>query len=509
MHQAADRGGRARTRAPWLRAAVLVGVLAGAALFAWRMGLFQYRDPARLAAELRAAREHAAAAPLFVLVYAAATALALPGSALTLAGGAVFGFALGALLNWLGATLGATAAYALARWLGRDAAHGLLGRRGASLDRLASEHGFLALLRLRLIPVVPFNALNFAAGFAGVRVRDYVLATALGILPGTLVYTYFASALVAGASGARRHALLNLLLAGALLVLLSFLPAIARRLGWIRSAASCALLAACAAPGPSGAQRSGGALVTGTARMDHSAFDALLHRDVVNGMVDYDAFARAPEFQSYLAALDRTDPSTLTRDEQLAYWINAYNAYTIQLINEHHERESIRNVNKSLGLLKLKGPWNEPLVRVGGKRYTLDQVEHEIIRPRFGEPRIHFALVCAAMGCPPLRSEAYVGDRLSRQLDNQADIFINHSPTKNRVDVANRVFHHSMIFRYYKQDFGGTDAAVGRYVARFMPPGPARQVLESGDFTMDETDYDWTLNSQEQARRRAATAATP
>jgi hypothetical protein len=240
------------------------------------------------------------------------------------------------------------------------------------------------------------------------------------------------------------------------------------------------------------------------AAFDHSAFDRLLRAHVRDGMVDYDAFARAPEFARYLAALNAADVAALPRDEQLALWINAYNAYTIQLINKHRERRSIRNINKTFGI-KAYGPWKEKLAAVGGTTYGLDHIEQEIIRPRFKDARIHFALVCAAMGCPPLRGEAYVGARLSDQLDDQGSVFLLRSPDKNRVDAAARRVYLSPIFvefRDYIKDFGGSHAAVGRYVARWFPPGPARALLESGDFAVEVTDYDWALNSQENARAR-------
>lgn len=205
-----------------------------------------------------------------------------------------------------------------------------------------------------------------------------------------------------------------------------------------------------------------------TATFDHSAFDALLKAHVVDGMVDYGAFKSSASFGGYLAALKKQDPAALPRAEQLAFWINAYNAYTIQLINKHNESKSIRNINKTLGL-KLKGPWSEPLAGVGGKMYTLDDIEHVIIRPTYKEPRIHFALVCAAMGCPPLRSEAFTGARLEAQLDDQGARFIAKSPAKNRVDVAGNTFYHSMIFGYYKADFGGAIAGSGKFAAKWLP----------------------------------------
>ncbi|MDQ3309335.1 MAG: DUF547 domain-containing protein [Gemmatimonadota bacterium] len=231
---------------------------------------------------------------------------------------------------------------------------------------------------------------------------------------------------------------------------------------------------------------------------DHSAFDRLLKAHVSPaGMVDYDAFERAPGFTRYLGSLARVDPRSLPEAERLALWINAYNAYTIALINQHEERRSIRNINKTLGFIKGKGPWGEPLARVGGRDYTLDQIEHEIIRKEFREPRIHFALVCAAVGCPPLRREAYSGDRLDAQLDDQARAFLLRSPAKNRLDVGAKRVYLSPIFDWYGQDFGQTDAAIGRYLARFYPAGPMRQLLLGDDFKIVYTAYDWSLNRQE------------
>ncbi len=236
--------------------------------------------------------------------------------------------------------------------------------------------------------------------------------------------------------------------------------------------------------------------------VDHSAFDAMLKAHVVNGAVDYDAFKADARFPRYLASLDVVDPAKLSEPERLAFWINVYNAFTIQLITGKGERESIRNVNKTLGFLKFKGPWSDPIVRAAGRTLTLDNVEHDIIRKEFAEPRIHFALVCAAIGCPPLRSEAYTGARLDAQLQEQGRIFILESPTKNRVDVDSRTVFVSLVFTLYDEDFGGNDRALGRYLARWYPAGPTRTLLESGDFQVKQTDYDWSLNSQAHMRPR-------
>jgi uncharacterized protein DUF547 len=232
------------------------------------------------------------------------------------------------------------------------------------------------------------------------------------------------------------------------------------------------------------------ALATGHI-FDHSAFDRLLKAQVVDGNVDYDAFDRAPSFPRYLGQLAAAQPETLSAKEQLAFWINVYNAYTIRLVNAHGERKSIRNINKTLGVIKAMGPWKEEIVKAGGKTMSLDHVEHEIVRKRFREPRIHFALVCAARSCPPLRREAYTGERLDDQLDDQARTFIARSPEKNRVDVERATVHLSPIFTWFEEDFGPD---LGGFLARHVPEGPARRLLEGGHFKTVETPYDWSLN---------------
>lgn len=472
---------------PWLRLALLVAVLLGAWFTARAMGLFDALQFDRLPALIREARTVTWAAPAFVAAYTVFASLGLPATPLTLAGGALFGPWWGTALNWLGATAGATGAFLLARLLGRDALRALLGSRAGSLDALAGDGAFGALLRLRLLPVVPFNALNFGAGLAGVRPAAYIGATALGIVPGTAVYTYFADALLAGVDGARESALIRVAVAGALLVALSFLPALARRMGWLAGALLAAVLAG-AAPRPLDAQP----VAASESVVDHRPFDRMLQQWVTDGMVDYDAFARSAEFRAYLGSLDAARPERMARADQLAYWINVYNAYTIALINSRKERRSIRDINKRFGIT-LKSPWAEPIVRAGGRTLTLDDVEHTIIRPTYKDPRIHVALVCAAKGCPPLRGEAFVGARLEAQLDDQARRFLAQT-AKNRVDVATRTVYGSPIFTWYREDFGGTLAGVGAFWATYLPDGPARELVRSGQFRWEDTDYDWTLN---------------
>ncbi|HKC10721.1 MAG TPA: DUF547 domain-containing protein [Vicinamibacteria bacterium] len=242
------------------------------------------------------------------------------------------------------------------------------------------------------------------------------------------------------------------------------------------------------------------------ASFDHSLFDTLLRKHVAAGLVDYNGFKKAREFPAYLEALAGADPARLSPPERLAFWINTYNAYTIQVIVLHGERESIRNISESgfaLGGGGGGGPWRQKVVRAGGQVYHLDNVEHDIIRKQFAEPRIHFALVCGALGCPPLRSEAYTGARLEDQLADQARVFLRESPAKNRVVAAEGVVYASPILvEWYREDFGGTPQAVGKYLAGFYPEGPEKSLLLGGAFKLEATDYDWTLNSREKGRRK-------
>jgi len=233
--------------------------------------------------------------------------------------------------------------------------------------------------------------------------------------------------------------------------------------------------------------------------VDHQLFNALLKQYVRKGFVDYDGFAKAPEFVRYLASLNQVRLEGMDEDERLAFWINVYNAYTIQLIISHHETESIRQINKSLGVLRLKGPWSEPLVHAAGRTLSLDDVHHRILRKEYAEPRVHFVLVCGAMGCPPLRGEAYTGAALVDQLNEQAKQFLRDSPTKIRFD-KNRLLI-SPILMAYRNDFGASRNDLARSIAPWFD-GEERKRLERGRVFLEATDFDWTLNSVAKAKAR-------
>ncbi|MGQ3685365.1 MAG: TVP38/TMEM64 family protein [Candidatus Loosdrechtia sp.] len=165
----------------------------------------------------------------FILIYGVGCVVAIPGSLLTLGGGAIFGVAWGTLYNIIASNLGATLAFFMARYFGRDFVSRFMKGRVESLDEKVAEHGFQFIFTLRLIPLIPFNGLNFGSGLSRIKYRDYLLGSALGMLPGTFIYTYFADALLKGITGSGRKAFINLAIASSLLILISFSPKIYKK----------------------------------------------------------------------------------------------------------------------------------------------------------------------------------------------------------------------------------------------------------------------------------------
>ncbi|MEM6648020.1 MAG: DUF547 domain-containing protein [Bacteroidota bacterium] len=234
---------------------------------------------------------------------------------------------------------------------------------------------------------------------------------------------------------------------------------------------------------------------------DHTAFDAILQAHVDDaGLVDYAALQASDALAPYLRRLAQADPSNLDDADRLAFWLNAYNALTIKLIIDHYPTKSILRLSpvgiRGLPFIipKVNTPFKVDVGEIGGEVVTLDHVEHGIIRERFDEPRIHFALVCAALSCPPLRREAYVGDRLDEQLDDQARTFLAN-PERNRVEPEEGVIRISKIFKWFEEDFGGSDETLQQFLAPYYD-GDIRAQLEAGAFDVKHMDYKWSLNDQ-------------
>ncbi len=237
----------------------------------------------------------------------------------------------------------------------------------------------------------------------------------------------------------------------------------------------------------------------GTPAPHHALFSALLADYVRDGAVDYAALCRDPRLPAYLQQLAVLNPDSLpTTEAQLAFWINAYNAYTLKVICDHYPLRSINDLHLGglfIGALIGKTVWDQPLAVINGHTYTLNQIEHEIIRKRFKEPRVHFALVCASKSCPPLRNEAFRGEKLDEQLEEQGRIFF-FQRDKNRVDPAAKVIHLSRIIKWYRDDFGPDWPSVIGYISRFFPEPEATLLRTRADqWEVRFTRYDWTLNN--------------
>lgn len=212
----------------------------------------------------------------------------------------------------------------------------------------------------------------------------------------------------------------------------------------------------------------------------HDAFDRILVATVRDERIDYLAIRRDHwrELSEYRERLAKTDPSTLTRDERLAFWINLYNATMIGAVVE---RFSADYTPQKDGFAVFK----EPLGRAGGKVVSLDDIENKIVRPEFGDPRIHAALVCGARSCPPLLARAYRAKDLDATLEANMRRFVN-DPSRNRVDSGAKKLQLSSIFKWYATDFGG-EQQLPAYVARY-----SNTDLNGAAVTF--LDYSWELN---------------
>jgi len=228
----------------------------------------------------------------------------------------------------------------------------------------------------------------------------------------------------------------------------------------------------------------------------HAPFDALLKRYVRDGSVRYDAWRAEPsavrELTAYVDALEATAPSGLSKEATLAYWINLYNATTLDLILVNEPVGSI----KDLGGL-LKSPWKKKLVTVEGRELSLDRIENEIIRPTSRDPRIHFALNCASIGCPPLAADAYRAADLDSMLDAQCRLALA-DPRWLAVqsDGERSKVRLTKIFDWYGQDFEEWGGGLRRWVARYAPERAAR-ALDDPATQIEFMDYDWNLNRTE------------
>lgn len=237
----------------------------------------------------------------------------------------------------------------------------------------------------------------------------------------------------------------------------------------------------------------------GAMTASHALFSAVLADHVKGGLVDYAALKTDTRLTRYLGQLAATEPAALANDqERLALWLNAYNAYTLKLIIDREPVGSITEIGTGgliLGSVLKTTAWDIRFAEVGGKKYTLNEIEHEVIRARFKDARAHFALNCASGSCPILPTSAFEADGLDDQLDAQGRLFLRDS-TKNRFDLPSRTAHLSSIFKWYGKDFGPDDRAALLAAAKFAEPDVRRSIeADPAAWTVKFLAYDWSLNA--------------
>jgi len=223
-------------------------------------------------------------------------------------------------------------------------------------------------------------------------------------------------------------------------------------------------------------------------KIDHGLYAELLEKYVENGVVNYQGFKKEETgLDQYLKVLEDTDTKALSRNEQFAFYVNAYNAWTIKLILTGYP--GVKSI-KDLGGW-IPNPWKKKICHIDGDILALDDIEHNILRDRFKDPRVHFAINCAAKDCPPLRSEPYLGISLNRQLEEAAERFINN-PSYNY--LKGNTLYVSKIFEWFSGDF---NKDITGYFLKYAR-GNLKTRLEAGreKISIKHLDYDWSLNGK-------------
>jgi hypothetical protein len=231
------------------------------------------------------------------------------------------------------------------------------------------------------------------------------------------------------------------------------------------------------------------------AAVSHDAWDDFLRRYVVTGDdgINRVRYARVSadhraQLRAYIAGCERVEIGAYGRDEQYAFWLNMYNALTVDTVLDHYPVRSVRNIGIVPSWLG-GGPWDRVRVRIGGESLTLNDIEHRILRRNWRDARIHYAINCGALGCPNLHGQAFRAQGLHQTLEQLARDFIN-SPRGVRAQRGH--LSACKIFLWFKEDFGGTQSALLEYLSRYS--GPQLRALLQERAAIDRYHYDWSLN---------------
>jgi hypothetical protein len=225
-----------------------------------------------------------------------------------------------------------------------------------------------------------------------------------------------------------------------------------------------------------------------TQKVDHRLYAELLAQHTRDGLVNYASFkTEQAKLKAYLEHLAGINPDALGRDDAFAYYLNLYNAATIDLVLENYPGiDSIKDIGGFFG-----NPWKIEFITLNDKKVHLDHVEHEILRPTYKDPRLHFAVNCASLGCPPLHDKPFEGDSLDATLDeltrqNMAD------PAHTRLEGDD--LYVSKVFDWFGEDWGGKEDKVA-FVRKYSSPARATEIDRVGDsLDLKYSDWDWTLN---------------
>ena len=229
--------------------------------------------------------------------------------------------------------------------------------------------------------------------------------------------------------------------------------------------------------------------------INHSAWDRFLQmyvRTDKNGInvLAYGDVSKANRklLEDYIAMLEMVPIATYSRSEQLAYWINFYNALTVRVILAYYPVESIMDIKISPGWFS-PGPWGKKLVKVDNRSLSLDDIEHRILRPIWKDPRIHYAVNCASIGCPNLQKQAFTAENLEKLLDQGARAYVNHS---RGAEFIRGELYVSTIYNWFIEDFGGDTRGVIAHISRYAEPALKKRLSTVSDIAGNS--YDWGLN---------------
>ncbi len=240
----------------------------------------------------------------------------------------------------------------------------------------------------------------------------------------------------------------------------------------------CIILFSCQSPVPGMAK---------TTPPSYKPWNELLKANVsADGKVNYKGFIKEKaKLEAYLKTISENAPDrkTWSKDEQLAYWINAYNAFTVKLIVDNYPVESIKNLGPSIKIPLVSDVWHYKFFKIGGQEFSLDEIEHSILRKEFDEPRIHFAINCASVSCPPLLNEAFETKTIDAQLDRVAKGFINSTRNKITPDAVQI----SSIFSWFKGDFTKNGSLID-FLNKYS------KVKIKSNAKVSHLDYNWSLN---------------